>query len=66
MSNLENIQTEIIFRATAELQVQIEKELLAETPELERAMAIIHENSSRNEPRDSTDSNPEDKQTTVA
>lgn len=59
MSNSEKIQTEVVFKATAELQAQIEQELMIETPNLEKAKAIIYENSSRNESRDGTKGNSE-------
>ena len=52
MSNQEKIQTEVVFKATAKLQAQIEQELTLETPDIEKAKAIIYENSSRNESRD--------------
>lgn len=53
------IKTEIIFKATGKLQAEIEKELLEETPDLEKAEAIINENSIRNDRTDSTSCNTE-------
>lgn len=55
----EKIVTSIVFKATAELQSQIEKELMIETPEIEKAKAIINENSSRNESGICSESNTE-------
>jgi hypothetical protein len=53
------IKTEIIFKATGKLQAEVEKELLEETPDLEKAEAIINENSIRNDRRDSSSGNTE-------
>jgi hypothetical protein len=55
----DKIITDIIFKATAELQLEIEKELMIETPDLEKAKAIINENSSRNDSGLSSEDNTE-------
>lgn len=53
------MKTEIIYRATAELQEEVIKDLEAETPSLETAKAIINENTQGDDGRDSTEDDSE-------
>lgn len=55
MSDSKNIETQMVFKATAELQRQIAEELSLETPDMEKAKAIINENSTRNDTGNSSE-----------
>lgn len=57
------VKTEIVYRATAELQEEIVRELEAKTPSIETAKAIINENTQGNDGRDSSEDNSESQQT---